>query len=325
MEEREYKIYGKDVTPEIKEDVKAAIEEWRGEARKPMEGEIEKTPQETAFVKTLNGWLGEEFAELNLPRAEVVPEQIHILTEDGFRRVCDEDIAGFFGKHGVIIVNKDFCLARDHDFLLKVIMHESVHGVSMEKHYVDVAEHDVIFSGLGHRIGSLGKTSEDEHEHFRGLNEAITEAVAYELWHKHSAELKDEFGVDTVKKHFNFSLMRTLDVLLGRMAEKSGKKQEEILRELKKGMLDGTMMHLREVEKAFGPGSLRVLAAFQSCTKTDKENAEHEDFIAGKIARYFLIDDEAERDAIAKEVLVEREYEAYQKAKTMPERMEKFK
>lgn len=70
--------------------------------------------------------------------------------------------------------------------------------------------------------------------------------------------------------------------------------------------MTGEMMHLRDVERVFGPGALRMLAAAYSGTR-DLESSEVDE----KLFRYFETDDKNEQDEIANDILNDRELEEY--------------
>ena len=87
-----------------------------------------------------------------------------------------------------------------------------------------------------------------------------------------------------------------------KIAEKNSESKEAVWMRFKKGEFTGEMMHLREVERTFGKGALRVLAALGSGTRNMKRSK-----LIEQTESYFKTDDVAAQEKIAKEILIERE------------------
>lgn len=71
------------------------------------------------------------------------------------------------------------------------------------------------------------------------------------------------------------------------------------------------MMHLRDIEKTFGKGSLRVLAAIDCGTKNNPPIQKYREKNNNKILEYFETDNEENKEQIARSILNERERMKY--------------
>jgi D-mannonate dehydratase len=55
-----------------------------------------------------------------------------------------------------------------------------------------------------------------------------------------------------------------MDSILQRLAERSGESVEAVWERFQRHHFSGNMMHLRDIERAFGPGTLRVYATVRA-------------------------------------------------------------
>ena len=97
--------------------------------------------------------------------------------------------------------------------------------------------------------------------------------------------------------------------IIFRISEKQGEEYQTVWKRFERGYFTGEMMHMRDVERTFGKGSLRILAAAYP-------ESENRDDIDEKIFEYFDAKTEEEKDELAKEILNEREFEIYLKRKS---------
>jgi len=309
--EKEYNIVGKGVIPEEVEDTSHYLEGRKDDAMKLIEGEYIKTPEELNVVKHINQYLNEEFKELDIKeKAKILPDQIHLLPTNIYNRLpsisSKEKLRAFFySPNQAAYIDKDD--AKSRLALYKTMFHESVHVASFLKFRIKKEEGKVNQYRVGYSTGV------EEHEHFTGLNEMVVDKLVHEMLRKHEKELLEEFKItpEESKQTIYYYPSNILDTIIGKIAEKNNEKEEVVWNQFKKGLFAGEMMHLREVERTFGKGSLRMLAALESGTKKDLEGGE--DY--RKILEYFQTDDEKEREQIAEDILVDREKEEYKKQK----------
>lgn len=292
----------------------------------PLDGESEKTAEELQMIDSITSYLDEELRGLDLPGYDIDPRRIHFVNKSALREYVlpgDDGALAFCNKFGTIFLDKEVRATFGKEEFFDALLHEMIHSASMKKFYIDAERSER--SGIGTGYVTSRFAGGEMHEHFRGLNEGITEVLTMQIIQKNSAAIEKKFGIN--QKDFDevpSGYVEYLDLCMEIM-EKIAKKQErppkEVWRDFRRGMFSGEMMHLRAVEETFGAGALRMLAAIESRVEADVSDGR----AIRLIAEFFATDNEADRDAIAKEVLVEREYEAYQKERTMPERMEKYR
>jgi len=308
---REYNIIGKGVIPEETKEASHYLEGKKDDAMELIEGEYVKTPEQLNIIKHINQYLNEEFKELGIKeKIKILPEQIHLLPTDIYNRLSSvfskEKLRAFFysPNQGAYIDKDD---AKSRLDLYKTMFHESVHMASFLKFRIKKQEGKV----NQYRVGY--STWLEEHGHFTGLNEMVVDKLIPEMLRKHKKELLKEFEItpEESEQITYYYPSDILDTIISKLAEKDDEKEEEIWKRFKKGLFTGEMMHLREIERILGKGSLRMLAALESGTKKDLEKGE--DY--RKILEYFQTDDEKEREQIAEDILVNREKEEYKKQK----------
>ena len=284
---------------EVGEEITKGIEKYWEKGRERHEGELEKTPEELEVIATINEYLKQEFEEMGIKDTPSInPEQIHILPPEIFKKYSKNG-SGVYSP----MYNSTICKREENRLqLYKTMLHECVHMVSAQKYHADIKKKDI----SEYRTGYGLKNVMDQHEHFRGLNEAITENITKDILHKNKDNLIKKFNIPEEESN-NTNLSYTdyraiLNVIIKKVAKYKGEDEAIVWKRIKKGQFTGEMMHLRDIEKTFGKGSLRVLASLGSGTKDLPEEEINE-----KILRYFTIEDIAERDSIAHKVLVERE------------------
>ncbi len=312
-------MLGKNLKIEDIEDINQAFSAEKAKAEEPMPGELVKSDDEIKFIQKINDYLSEEIENSGTKKDyEISQKQIHFLPQDLFQKNFPETEIGrktaiqppFFDQ---TYINKTLC----QDDLMKyyLMMHESVHILSIKKYYVD--EDSIMPYRSGYGIIHPEETETDPHEHFRGLNEALVEKIVIDIFTKHKQEICKEFNISDF--YYDYLMPRTrynyyidiLDFIAAKIAEKNSDAKENVWRRFKKGIFTGEMMHLRDIEKTFGKGSLRILAALESAVKPNFSYEES----AEKIMRYFQTESETEKNEIAKEILNEEEITKYQTRK----------
>jgi len=295
--EKEPCIIGKNLTPEDREELKGWLERIREQARQPIEGEFEKTENELKFIERVNLYIAEEFEELGLKdKPEVKPEQVHLLPKEIFDEWFPElgSQACSSGNRQAIYIDKSASMGLELP-VFKSILHESLHLASRYKFRKEEGV------GAAYRFGYKVYNPKSDHEHFSGLNEAVIDKIAKEIFEKREKELTDEFGFSENEKKTLFwydEYIRPLETIIEKIAAKNGETEEEAWRRFKKGLFTGEMMHLREVEKTFGKEALKIFAALGSGTKNLSKDEVNE-----KVARYFETGDSEERQKLAKTIL----------------------
>lgn len=324
MEGENFKIVGRNLSKEQIEESGEHIKNKLEESLKPLENELEKTPDELKFIELMNSFLSVEFEELGIDRpSKILPEQIHLFDKDGFKKNFS-DTKYSFHQHSTkaAYIDKE---GKSRKRLGHTIVHEAIHILSSKKYFRDAkGNHGMTKSGYLHvqspiregdrsDINKRFKLSNLKHEHMRGFNEAVIDVMAIELLGKNSKNLIDEFKITNEEIKENLvgyvEFVEILNIVIDGVAERDGKSKEEVWKKFKKGVITGDMMHLREIEKTFGSGSLRVLA-FMGTNDATKLSEDH---ATQKIKKYFETDSEDEREKIAEEIFGDRELKAYKK------------
>ena len=310
--EEKYNIIGKDIIPEKEAKISSFLENKKNEAMESIEGEYIKTPEELTVIKLIDQYLNEELKELGIKKTiEILPNQVHLLPTSIYNKTHGgspkkEKPAAFFDPHYQgIYVNRDKAKGRTN--LYHSIMHESIHQASFLR-FSYKEERDTVKID-SYRVGY--SVDGQEHEHFRGLNEMMIEKIIPEIIKKHEKELVKKLKItpeednQTVKRYPS----ELLDIIIKEVAKRNDEKEEETWQRFKKGLFTGELMHLREVERTFGKGSLRILAALESGTRGEVGRGK----AYNRILEYFSIDNEEKREQIAEEILVDREKAEYKK------------
>jgi len=310
--EKEHYIFSKKFSPEEAEEEIESMAKKKEETFKPIEGELEKTPQEIRFIEKINSYLDKEFEELKLKeKASISPNQIHLFPEETFSKNFPESKFMAFNQLNGIYLNKSRC--DKPQLLFKVMLHEALHTLSFCKYHFDSTEENKIVKEYRSGYRTINP-KENYHEHFRGLNEAVIDKMVREIINKHREELAEELNImfkEEEESYLYYSdYIKILDVIIQKIADRKHEDKEAIWRRFKKGLFTGEMMHLRDLEKSSGKQSLRMIAALNSGTK-DLPAEE----INRKVLKYFETDNDQEKNKIAEEILIEREKLRYQEGK----------
>jgi hypothetical protein len=304
--EKEPIVFGKKLTPEDEEEVKALVEQMREESRKPLEGEAEKTVEEMKVVDKINEYAAEEFEELGIKEEPAIPpEQIHFLSEEAYDNNFPGEKERGFAFHdpdtGLICVDKSRCSKPQ---LFKVVFHEAVHTLSFHKYFASVETRRVGPYRAGYTTARprVGEDVKKFHEHFRGFNEAITEAITKEVMEKHKGDLASvfHFTPEERQKELRYydEYIKVVDKIVDGIAVKNKEDRADVWRRFKRGIFTGEMMHLRDVERTFGKNSLQLLALLGA-----ERNEFLRDIATKQITKYFETEDPEERQKLAKTIL----------------------
>jgi hypothetical protein len=309
-------VFRGDTTSEEKEKAVRALLVSQTESDYVMEGEYEKTNEELLFIGLINRYLEEKFKELGVEGfSPIEPRRIHLLNRSAFQFIRRGDERGHFNAlRRSIFINKEDEKDRMHLFV--AILHEVVHCCSHQKFEVyeqkkknglNVDVYRVGYSTNIHKDDTLGS----EHGHFNNLNEGITDIIVLEIFSKYRDEMIDLLKITEEEENQPmrfYPYVELIEMIAKKIAEYRHKDYATVIKKFERGAFTGDMMHLRDVEQIYGPGSLRVLAATHSDVRV-VYSAEMVD----KVFRYFETDDEREREKIVTDILDKRELDEYLK------------
>ncbi|MCX6730163.1 MAG: hypothetical protein NT058_01545 [Candidatus Portnoybacteria bacterium] len=328
-------VSGKDITSEEKEAIKKDVGELlinRREGSRIFEGETEKTLEQIEIINIAIKLVNEELKKLKIDEKFEFPiEKIHFLPTnvfeerseetDGRKRTTKERGITDQEKHEIMV---DGSMKKPE--LLWTLIHELTHMASYEKYcaYVnnkpnDNAEEELLEITIKNRIG-YQLPEKNGKSYLQGLNEMITEKVSIDIYKKHKHEIKKEINlsrkeikkiVDS-KRSDNYPF-ETLDLIIEEIARVKKEKVDDVWKRFEKGLFSGEMMHLRDIERVFGDGALRVLSVLNLVDGYNKNGDITKKRNEDKIFRYFITSDKLKRKKIAEEIFSSVEFEKYKK------------
>ena len=300
----EFKIVGKNLSPEKKEDFSKKREEIEKESLTSFQNELEKTEQAKQIIQFVNSWLEEELGKLGLKYNQIPYEKVHMFSEEGFKKTFpkeDETVKGFnssVGREAYIKISDD----ADRSQIFKTVVHEMIHLASHNVYYGNAKEDKLKNYRTGY--ANTNYTEGNVHQHFRGFNEGVIDLMVSEMMTKKFEDISRLTGLPKEEwkdVDWYWDESEIVNSITEKISEVKGEKEEDVYTRFKKGLFTGEMMHLRDVEKAFGKGSLRIIACWDSVKDNDDFSKKE---VYKKIYTYFTTKDETERDNLRKELLV---------------------
>lgn len=262
-------VFGRRVLAERAESyVLDLVSKANDQAKQPIPSEIAKTEQELSFIVHANHYLRQVLASFGLPYTEIVPEQIHFFRETDYERVTgNRSRGGYSSWSGAIYLNSE---GVSRIRLYFCILHECVHAQSFQKIFFDWRWEKILpfwykemprqaairvgYRAIYHDLGRY-------REQFTALNEILTDQCASIVLEGMRPELVDrsllfegERDELPLAYHDYLPLSRAV-------ARAYGLGEQEAHKILFRGMFRGEMMHLRKVERFYGPGTLRIIAS----------------------------------------------------------------
>ncbi len=209
---------------------------------------------------------------------KVLPENIHILEQQAAEEMEGESLlAGraFPASGDAVIADIESVGALEK---LHTIAHESTHLYSSS--VATMRPRSENETGLELMRDKAGYTSTARltpkrvtRSNFEGLDEAIVEKVSLsvitELFHRQEELFGEEKynRSDFTRFMGNFhrisgyaDAIQIIESIARRIAYESGRDENEVWDDFKRGLFTGSVIHLRHIEKVYGAGSLRYLA-----------------------------------------------------------------
>jgi hypothetical protein len=259
QEGREYTIHGPNLTETDKQEVNEFIKGFSADAEEPVQGEIEKSPEIEQAIFEINQYRDEIAEELGLPKPiPLKPSQIHLLPPEDFQERYPNYSADVWANHenvgdGIFLKYKP--RLRSLDITKMVLLHEGIHVDSFRAFFTRNVDGQAIDNLTGEtRSGyATGKPMQErEHEHFLALNEAVVQKITWE-------KIRDR--IPTVVNNPTYIVeIGILDAIINRIAEVNSEDEQIVWKRIKRGLFTGEMMHLRQIERVYGKGSLEILA-----------------------------------------------------------------
>ncbi len=188
----EWNIYGKGLSDEYKEDTNKYFRQLAEFGRKKINGELEKTPEESALLTAINGYFDQELKDMGLPYTSFSSDQFHLFDDYGIK-------IKFPGNHpnayrirsmDYVIVNNS---AWEKEEIPLVFIHEAIRLLSYRDYYayVDQMKIDEVRSGY-----LTYNPFEGHHEHFNGFDSAVTEKLSREIFLRNIEEISQITGLN---------------------------------------------------------------------------------------------------------------------------------
>lgn len=284
--------------------------------------ELTKSEDDLKMIEKINFWLEDYLTNIGAGEfvKKINPNQLVVLSDDDFvrigRDVFKKDWSFYSGKMipGADIVFMKRLPEKERFAAMVNILHELVHVVS--KFGLRVFENE---NGGGSRSGYFIKSFKKEadgdfgdYEYFDGLNESIVQMVTLDILEQHTDELEKDYSITKEEqKEFKFkdgyAGYEYIYMLMAKnLAEKLGLSPRDYGKKFRKNLFTGNLMFLRDVEKFFGKGSLRVLAFMGS----HASHARDDDMIR-LFEKYFSTESQAEREEIAEKIFNNEEDKGY--------------
>ena len=90
--EKEQKFIGRKYEEEEKEFLTGVVERFRERALNPMEGELEKTPEEIEIIKTVEEFVLAELKFLGIEASKKIePQRVHTLSGEAFKIIFSKE------------------------------------------------------------------------------------------------------------------------------------------------------------------------------------------------------------------------------------------
>jgi rubrerythrin len=291
---------------------KEIIEESFSEGKRLFTGEEKKSPELSEGIEYLNYYLNEELVDLGLKKIETDQRTIHVLPDAVFNKVIDEpDTLSFY------YFNENSILVRDQSsrmLVLRLILHEMVHQASFHTVFKNTDKKLIYPLRSGYQ--GFKPNDLESKDRFVGLNEAVVDSITQEIINKHKEDLnikfnfsEEELKTDELLSNSYSDYIDILNIIIDKISEEKGEDRESIWKNFKKGEFTGNMMYLRDVEKYFGVGALRILSSFGDYN--DRNNYE---LLIDKTKEYFKSYGNPDlQSKIAKEILSEKDFIEYEK------------
>lgn len=284
------------------------------------------------------------YKKLGFEIPQITENRVHLFTEKDYKKIwkekgedcgAEEGLGSYNPDEGSVYVNLNSSYLNDekgfnYSFFEWVIAHEITHlsskqkfdkkiphlAKSMEKYMETKNALDSTrvgfqnYTGSNYRVNNGRKYLVSGHTHFRGFNEAVVEEITLDIFSHSEKEFEEK------RKHYNESgysaYLEILRLVVGELSRYKKTKSISELENIEKSQFTGDMMFLRDIEKCFGPGSVRIIAAMGT-NLINKEKIENEQQESFAIQDFLHAKDIEKRDRIARNLLIKKEYLQYKK------------
>lgn len=303
------------LTQAEKDEIHHVVEDLWIDLVQPLPEEKEKSPEDLFIIEKTNVFAREEFTELAISGEPVIsPNQFHLVPEAVLRQHFPEKPSLTFAQGPNIYVSDEITgLQRCETFL-----HEAYHTLAVRK-----AAYQREGNLKKHLRHGYSLYQDEEKSDLSGYDEGITEQMAFRRVSQHAAELIAELnltGSDALLQvdPFYETYIKVIETVMCGISEQGSLSRDELWKKVRRGYFTGEMHYLRKVDRVFGPGSMRVLAAMGADQTTLFKMSEAEK--TDRIHHYFCKPEE--REMLAQEILTPEEFKKYCHQKTLVQTIE---
>ena len=282
-----FNFVGKNIeVPEIKNKVVDVLEKQKERAKtvhaRQRTGEVQKTEKEFGMIGEVEGLINQELKDLSLPEDfSLNSEDVHFVEKNSllkgiqFEKTLGNihsltgDIQVFSYKDPVSLIKNTIAKIfnknlHSHQKEFSTLVHESVHAQSHKKNELIYENKELAYINSGYRFGyeleSDKRLSRSLPSLFEGFNEGVVQQTANDIIEKSNDKNLD---IKKVSNKSYSSQVRVVNSIAEKIAQFKGVTKEDVLNKIKKNQFTGEMMNLRDVEKVYGEGSLRILASMR--------------------------------------------------------------
>jgi len=208
--------------------------------------------------------------------------------------------------------------------LFHAVAHELIHAASYERYHLcidakieeenseeKIKMNSVVNSRSGYKLP--GNNDKIAAEYFSGLDEMVIEKVFTDICKKHKKELKKEIDLSRTDirkliehKYFNTYSLDILNLIIEEVARVKKEKIDKVWERFKRGLFTGEIMHIRDIERVFGEGALKVLSVLNFHNDNDSFAQKQEN--ENKVLIYLVTEDKVKREKLAEEIFKSIEF-----------------
>lgn len=262
------------------------MEKYRDEQRRRSEKGIRKSRWEVdpgeeyrTFLAILTDMLREEQRFAGVPEEDIDIRRMHYLGKNRYNKIFGLIDGIYLNDRDALYLNLGakipgrVSLEQQGAMRLRIVLHESIHHIAYAEDMVSKRTGKL----YAHRSGYTMSSADGESTRFRGLNEAITEKMCAVIFAREAGRLVEAFPASK-ERDWAFSAHaypqeeNILEFLVLEIAKKTKCEPNEVWEEYRRGMVNGDIRHLKEVDHVYGPGSLRFLSVL-GAKKNDAVNS----------------------------------------------------
>lgn len=239
----------------------------RRSARNLPQASLDDTEENRLLLDVARKLLDAEFRALGIRKLRpLYKNRVFFLKPDAFDEHFNTHTTG---ARGAFMVWEDIVLIKSDPSVPRIerlarLLHELVHQASSIRHSVS-PDNVLSVARSGYRIRSSWKKRVDRTEALIALNEMVVEHTVAKMLNTHTTILQSELQAqESDLKSIRFAYGQYVDAfreMISRIATHYGTPASVIFSEFERGQFEPNLLILKKVEAAYGPGSVRVLAA----------------------------------------------------------------